>query len=155
MNILFHFLLNYLFIDAIWGNALGYVALIFVFSVLIDVTHLPYIIRVKGKIFKNRFGSASRTKFHEIYGLTLFSVIACLLYFLVNYVIVEIAMMCLVLHFAIDFLAGKSMPFYPFSKKEVFLGILPYEYKNKILFEIASTLLLVVLLWLRLESLVL
>lgn len=154
MNIIFHFIFNYLFVDVVWGNAWDYVVLIFLFSVLIDITHLPYLFKVKGKIFEKRFGSASRTKFHEIYGLTMFSAIACLLYFVIDRTIVEIVMMCLVLHFAIDFLAGKSIPFYPFSKKEVFLGILPYEYKNKVLFEIFSTILLGVLLWLSVGSLV-
>ena len=155
MNIIFHFIFNYLFVDMIWGAAWDYVVLIFIFSVLIDVTHLPYLFRVKGKILEKRFGSASRTRFHEIYGLTMFSVIACILYFFTEHIIVEIAIVCLVLHFSIDFLAGKSMPFYPLSRREVFLGLLPYGYKNKVLFELFSTILFIVLLWLRVGSLVL
>jgi hypothetical protein len=61
---------------------------------------------------------------------------------------VEIAAMCIVLHFAVDFLAGKSMPFYPYSKKEVFIHMFPYGYRNKIFFEILCTVFLGVLFWL-------
>lgn len=155
MNILFHFLFNYLFVDIVFGNAWDYLVVVFVFSVLIDLTHLPYLLRVRKDVMKKRFGSGSRTRFHEIYGLTLFSAVICVLYLVVDPIIIGVIAMCIVLHFAIDFLAGKSMPFYPYSKKEVFLRISPYGYKEKILFETFSTILLVVLFWLKIGSLVL
>lgn len=155
MNILFHFLFSYLFVDIVFGNAWDYLMVILVFSVFIDITHLPYLIKVRKYVVKNRFGSESRTRFHEIYGLTLFSAIICVSYFLFNPLIIEIIAMCIVLHFAIDFLTGKSMPFYPYSKREVFLRVFPYGYKEKVLFEIFSTVLLGVLFWLRIASLVL
>ncbi len=148
MNVVFHFLFNYLVINALFGNAWGYIAVILVSSVFIDFTHLPYLLKVREGVVKKRFGSECRTRFHEIYGLTLFAMFLCALYFFIGNVTAEIAAMCLVLHFATDFVAGKSMPFYPFSKTEVFLGIFPYGYRNKIIFEIASTIIAGVLFWL-------
>ncbi len=155
MNIIFHFLFNYLFVDIVFGNAFDYLAVVFVFSVLIDITHLPYLLRMRGDVVKERFGSKSRTRFHEMYGLTIFSAIVCLLFLVFDQILTGIIAMCIVLHFAIDFLTGKSMPFYPYSEKEVFLHIFPYGYREKVIFEIFSTVLLGVLFWLRIGSLVL
>jgi hypothetical protein len=155
MNVIFHFLFNYLFVGMVFGDAWSYLAVIFISSVLIDLTHLPYLFRVREGVVKRRFGSESRTRFHELYGLTLFSAILCILYFFADRTIVEISAMCLVLHFAIDFLAGKSMPFYPFSKREVFLRIFPYSYRGKLVFETVSTVLMGVLFWLTTSNLIL
>ncbi len=154
MNVIFHFLFNYLFVDIVFDNAWSYLVIILIFSVLIDFTHLPYLLKVGKGVAKKRFGSESRTRFHEMYGLTLFSAIVCILYFVIDPIMIEIIAICIVLHFAIDFLTGKSIPFYPYSKKEVFLHIFPYGYREKVLFEISSTILLVVLFWLRIGSLV-
>lgn len=155
MNVIFHFIFNYLFVDAVFGNAWDYLLLIFLSSVLIDLTHLPYLLKVRGAVVKKRFGSGSRTRFHEMYGLTVFSFILWLSFFLFGRIVAGIAAMCLVLHFAIDFIAGKSMPFYPYSEREVSLGMLPYGYKEKILFETGVTIILGVLFWLKIQSFVL
>ena len=155
MNILFHFLFSFLFVDIVLGNAWDYLVIILIFSVLVDLTHLPYLFRVRKDVVKKRFGSGSRTRFHEIYGLTLFSAVICVLYLVVDPIIIGIISMCIVLHFAVDFLTGKSMPFYPYSRKEVFLRLSPYGYKEKILFETFLTVLAGVLFWLRVGSLVL
>lgn len=155
MNLLFHFLLSYLFVDLFFGNAWNYLIVIFVFSVLIDITHLPYLFKFRKNVIKKRFGSEARTRFHEIYGLTLFSAIGCLIFLFFNQMIVEMAALCMILHFAVDFVTGKSMPFYPYSRTEIFLGISPYGYKNKIIFEIISTVLVGVLFWFNTANLLL
>ena len=147
MNIFFHFFFNYLLIDVFFGNVWGYVVVIFISSVLIDLTHLPYLLKIRGGVAKKRFGAESRTRFHELYGLALLAALLCVFYFFMEKLIIEIAAMCIALHFAVDFLTGKSMPFYPYSKKELFLHIFPYGYRNKILFEIFSTALVGVLFW--------
>jgi len=148
MNVFFHFLFNYLFIYVFFGHAWDYILIIFISSVLIDFTHLPYLFRIRKGIIRKRFGAESRTRFHELYGLILFSALLCIFYFFMDKMAVEIAAMCIVLHFAVDFLAGKSMPFYPYSKKEVFIHMFPYGYRNKIFFEILCTVFLGVLFWL-------
>ena len=156
MNLIFHFLFNYLFVDFITnGNAWNYIFVIFVFSVLIDLTHIPYLLKKKSRVMEERFGSESRTRFHEIYGLAVFSFILCLAFFFFDLAFVSTAALCLLLHFSVDFISGKSMPFYPYSDTEVFLGLMPYGYRNKIAFEVLSTLILGVLFWLRIQSLVL
>ena len=153
MNIVFHFLFSYLFVNFALGNAWAYIAIIFIFSTAIDLTHVPYLLKTKSNVLKRRFGSESRTRFHEIYGLIILSCIACVFYLFTDRLMVEVATMCIVLHFALDFLAGKSMPFYPYSKTEVFLHLAPYGYRNKILFEVLSTVLLGVLFWLSIPNL--
>ena len=156
MNVFFHFLFNYLFVDFITnGNAWLYLPVIFIFSVLIDLTHLPYMLKKKERVVHDRLGSESRTRFHEMYGLILFSFILCIAFFFFDLAFVSISALCLVLHFSLDFMSGRSMPFYPYWNKEVFLGMLPYGYRNKLMFEIVSTLILGVLFWLRIQSLVL
>jgi hypothetical protein len=142
-------------VEVVFGNAWNYVMIIFIFSVMIDLTHLPYLLKTKGEIKTKRFGSGSRTRFHEIFGLALFSFLACLFYIFIDHAMVEVAAMCLVLHFSIDFITGKSMPFYPYSKREVFLNIFPYDYRGKILFEVLSTVIVGVFFWLNIVSLVL
>jgi hypothetical protein len=155
MNLIFHFIFNYVFVEFITGMAWDYIIVVFLFSVLIDLTHLPYLLKVRRNVVDRRFGSESRTRFHEMYGLIVFSFILCLAFFFFDIIIISIAALCLVLHFSIDFISGKSMPFYPYSNKEVFLGLMPYGYRNKVVFELFSTLIMGVLFWLRIQSFVL
>jgi len=151
MNFIFHFLFNYLMIDVVLTNSWNHIILIFILSVFIDIDHVPYLIRAGKNVLKKRFGSESRTRFHEIYGLAFFSLLLCALYFFADHAIIEISAICVVMHLAIDFLTGKSAPFHPYSKNEIFLNIFPYGYKNKIIFEISSTIILGVLFWLRIS----
>lgn len=155
MNPILHFLFNYIFIEIVFGNAWQNLAVILVFSLLIDVTHLPYLIKVKRGVIRKRFGSQGRTRFHEIYGLSVFSAVLSVSYFLYDPVVVKIAVLCLVLHFSLDFVSGKSMPFYPYSKREVFMKMAPYGYREKIIFEAVLTLFLGVIFWLMAGNLIL
>ncbi|MFH1237583.1 MAG: hypothetical protein V1648_04240 [Candidatus Aenigmatarchaeota archaeon] len=155
MNLAFHFLFNYIFLNALFGGAWQYLPVILVFSVIIDFDHLPYMLKTGRGVVKKRFGSACRTRFHEIYGLAIFSLVSCALYFFADARLVAFAMGCLVLHLSIDFITGKSVPFKPYSTKETFLDITPSGYWNKILFEITATAIMGVLFWLQIASLVL
>lgn len=155
MNIIFHFLFNYLFASAIFGDVRNYIIIIFIFSILIDIDHLQYLLKVGRGVIKKRFGSEARTRFHEIYGLVLFSAVACAFYFFVEGQILLITITCLISHLAIDFMTGRSVPFNPYSKKEVFLHMSPCGYRNKVLFEAFSTVLLGVLFWLAAPNLLL
>lgn len=150
MNILFHFLFNYLIINALLGNAFDYIIPIFIFSIALDLDHIPYLLKHSRSIVKKKFGSESRTRFHELYGLTLFSILVAALFPFFELKLIKIVALSLVLHYAIDFLIGKTRPFFPFSKKEVFLHLSP-EKKYKIPFEIVLTLIVGVL-WLAVIS---
>jgi len=145
MNIFAHFLLNYVLVSAIYGNPNNYLWLIIIFSVFIDLDHIPYILKVKTSLIKKKFGSESRTRFHELYGITFFSLIFSILIFFFDTKSIQIAALCLMLHYAADLLVGKSRPFYPYIKKEIFLGILPEKYRIK--FEFIFTILMVVIIW--------
>ena len=156
MNLIIHFLFNYVFVDLfVSGSAWSYLPVIIVFSVLIDLTHLPYLLKMKGKVVEKRFGSESRTRFHEMYGLAIISFILCIMFFFFDIMTVSIAALCILLHFSLDFISGKSMPFYPYSRREVSLGMLPYGYKNKVVFEVITTIIMGVLFWMRIQNLVL
>ncbi|MCK5023614.1 MAG: hypothetical protein KAS04_05550 [Candidatus Aenigmarchaeota archaeon] len=155
MNPIFHFLFNYLFIELVFGTAWENIIVIIIASLLIDFTHLPYLMKVKSGVVNERFGSECRTRFHEIYGLAVFSLLLCVIYTFFDPMTTSIAALCLVLHFALDFVAGKSMPFYPYDKTEVLLGLMPYGYKKKILFEVSTTILLGVVFWLKIKSFIL
>src|SRR3990172_8707098 len=73
MNFLLHFLIAYLAIENLFGNASQYIIQIFVFSNILDMDHLPYLLRVKHGVFRRKFGSESRSRFHELYGVALIS----------------------------------------------------------------------------------
>ncbi|MFH1445559.1 MAG: metal-dependent hydrolase [Nanoarchaeota archaeon] len=146
MNVLLHFLLNYFVINLIFGNAFNYIFYILLFSIMLDLDHIPYTIRTRKKLISKKFGAESRSRFHELYGLALFSVVLSVLYLFVESMIIYVIGMSVILHYAFDFLLGKSRPFYPFSKKEVSLKIL--SEKQRAVFEIALTIILGVIFWL-------
>ena len=55
MNVLFHFLFNYVIIELVYGNARDYIIYILFFSTIIDLDHIGYIIKTimnKKKIVK-------------------------------------------------------------------------------------------------------
>lgn len=137
MNILLHFLVNYIIVESVFGNALNYVLIIFISSVIFDLDHISYINRFKHNIFRKKLGSECRTRFHELYGLAVYGVVLSAAFFFFDLRIVQIISVCAILHLATDFLVGRTRPFFPFSKREVFLNILPEKHRMK--FEIITT----------------
>lgn len=145
MNFLLHFLIAYLTVDSIFGNASQYIIQIFIFSNILDLDHIPYLLRVKHGVFRRKFGSESRSRFHELYGLAVISFLMAI-FSLFDMKLAKIIAISVILHHAGDFLVGRSRPFYPFSTKEVFLGMLPES--RRIFFEAALTPLLgAIFLW--------
>ena len=149
MNLILHFLLNYLVVDAVFGNAEKYLFYIFIFSLIVDLDHVPFFFKKKNKIF-SKTGSKARSKFHELYGLTFFSIAISLFSIFVDKMIIKVIALSLILHLASDFFVGKTRPFYPYSKKEVFLNIIPVKYRVR--FEIFATIILGAVLWLSIRS---
>lgn len=144
MNVLLHFLMNYAIIDVVFGNARQYLLLILFFSVVLDIDHIPYTLRTRKELIRKKFGSECRTRMHEIYGITLVAAGLSVAYFFFETMAVQIAAISLMLHYMADFILGKSRPFYPFSKIEVFIGC---PDKVRIPFEIVMTLTLGWYLW--------
>lgn len=151
MNILLHFLLNYAIVDVLFGVAFDHLVLIVVFSVFLDLDHLPYLSRVKRTVVKKKFGAESRTRFHELYGLTIAAVLASIASLTGHLLIVQIAFLCYVLHLFLDFISGITRPFYPFSRMKVFIGLVPARYR--IHAEVILTVLFGVIVWPSLKSL--
>jgi len=151
MNVLLHFLFNYAVVDALFGNAIDYVFLIIIFSVIVDLDHIPYLLRVKRGVIGKKFGAESRTRFHEICGMFVASVLASIAYFLVNTTAVQVIFLSYILHLFLDFISGKTRPFYPFSDKKVFVGLVPAKYR--VATEVILTIIFGVMLWPSLESL--
>ena len=80
-----------------------------------------------------------------MYGITLFSVLLTIAYFIFDKTTVQVAGISLMLHYAADILLGKTRPFYPYSKKEIFLGVCPEKHRMKV--EILSIIILGVITW--------
>jgi len=123
MNILFHILFNYSIISLVFGVRENDIWVIAIFSILLDIDHIPYIIKNSKSVIRYlHFGSESRMSSHEIVGLALFSMLfAAALLILKDRRIVQIALLCMILHYVVDFLIGKTRPLFPYAKTEVFL----------------------------------
>ncbi len=143
MNDLFHILFNYLMIDVIFGNASSYILPIILASTLIDLDHIPHILKSGKKILKKGLGEKSRSFLHELIGLIIITCISAVAYFIVaDKMLVKIIYACLLAHLVLDFLTGKSRIFYPFSKR-VFISPLQKTQKTKIIFEIIATIIII------------
>lgn len=150
MNVALHFLLNYAILTYLFGDVRAYLSLILLFSVLLDLDHLPYMAKFGRKIIKRKFGPESRSRFHELYGLTIVSVFLSVLSIFADIFVIKIVAFSIILHYAFDFIFGKTRPFYPFSKEEVFTGICPE--KLRVPAEIILTGTFAVIFWLTMIS---
>ncbi len=153
MNTLFHFLFSYIVVDLVYGNAQPYIIPIALASVLIDLDHLPYILRMRTRLIDEGLGELSRTFLHETPGLVLVSLILLPLYFILqDQILVRVVILSVLLHYVLDFSAGKSRPFHPFSKLVMTSPWVAQELKIKILFEICATIIGGVVFWLLLQA---
>ncbi len=126
MNILFHILFNYTIISLVFGidpDSAYVIPVIIFFSIILDLDHLPYIIKnFKSVIRYLHFGSESRTRSHELIGLAISSLVfSFALLISPNKYLVQVALMCLILHYLVDYVIGRTRPLYPYNKTEVFL----------------------------------
>ena len=120
MNIIAHFLFNILVVSQFFDIE-GLILPVLLFSVFLDLDHIPYIVKNRGNMLKNMFSPDARTRLHEVYGLFLFSAILAPLYLITSNTIFLIALLCIVLHILLDFATGKSRPFHPYSSREFFV----------------------------------
>jgi hypothetical protein len=148
MNPLIHFFSNFLLARSLFGIGWEYAPIIFVFSIVLDLDHIPYFFRqFKGLRTFIHIGVSSRSRFQELYGLTAISMLASIGYFFFNRTLLKVIMLCMVLHFTLDFLAGHTRPLYPYSKDEVFLSVFK-TFRTRAFVEAFLTILLGVILWL-------
>lgn len=148
MNSLIHFFLNFLVARTVFGVGWDYAPIIFVFSIVLDLDHIPYFIhRLNGLRTFVHIDVSSRSRFQELYGLAALSVLSSIGYFFFNHTILKVIMLCIVLHYMLDFLVGHTRPLYPYSKDEVFLSIFK-TWRTRIFVEAFLTFILGVILWL-------
>lgn len=148
MNFLMHFLLNFLVARTVFGVDWEYASIIFVFSIVLDLDHIPYFFRrLDGLRTFVHIDVSSRSRFQELYGLTALSVLSSIGYFFFNHTVLKVILLCIILHYMLDFLSGHTRPLYPYSKDEVFLSIFK-SWKTRIFVETFLTFILGVILWL-------
>jgi len=151
MNPFVHFFASFLVARTVFGVGWEYAAIILVFSIILDMDHIPYFFRsFNGVRTFVHIHVSSRSRFQELYGLTVLSVIASVGYFFFNHTLLKVIMLCMVMHFMLDFLAGHTRPLYPYSKDEVFLSIFK-TFKTRIFVEAFLTIILGVILWLSFQ----
>lgn len=121
MSILLRLALTYAAVESIYGHAHRYLAFILVFSTIVDLDHIPQLLKGRNQTLQDEPVSQSRSRFHELYGLILFSLAFSICSLFRDIVLIEIAALSTLLHYATDFLLCKTRPLYPFSKQEVFL----------------------------------
>lgn len=138
MNPLLHFLVSYIFVEIIFKNAKENLILILISSTFLDLDHILYILKKKEKILNDRFGAESRSIFHELLGMLIFSFIISFLYLILDKTLVRILYLSLFLHYAIDFLSGKSRPLYPYSRIEI--QLISISSNSRIISEIILTI---------------
>lgn len=151
MNTPFHFLFSYIIVELGYGNASQYLVPIIVASAILDLDHIPYYFVQKKNILKNGLGERSRTFVQELPGLFLISLIVLILSFVVSdTMLLKVVYLCFILHYTVDFAAGKTRPFYPFSKTVLVSPFVSQERKKKVLFETIATAIAGVFFWLLL-----
>lgn len=153
MNFVFHFFFNFAVASLCFGpeEAKRAAIPIAIFSTIIDLDHIRYILKEGLGIFKKRFGAKSRTIFHDFLGLAIFSWIFSIIFFLPYraFLFLEASILSVILHLTVDFLVGKARPLHPFSFVET--GFLSLSFRAKVALEIFLTLAfggVFLLLWL-------
>lgn len=132
MNLLAHVLVSY-GIGSYYTSEPRLIVLAILIGVLPDFDHIP---KLKKALESGRFGAESRSVFHELAGLSLFSTIALALSLWIPFGIVFYPLLS---HYLMDFLTRSTRPFYPFSKNVIHLGIYPKSYFGMVLADVFVT----------------
>lgn len=138
MNSLFHFFFNYIIMNFLITNADTHITLIFIASTIVDLDHLPYILRERSSVLHNGFELGVRTIFHEFPALILILSLLLLINIWVSEEIIMIICACLLFHYTIDFLFGETQPFKPIINEVIDLDFSP---ESRFFFELILTLI--------------
>ncbi|MFH0862824.1 MAG: hypothetical protein V1875_07350 [Candidatus Altiarchaeota archaeon] len=136
MNSIAHILLSYLIGRQFTDEPLILAVCVF-WGILPDLDHIPHLSRA---LSTGRFGPESRSRFHELYGLSAlsasFSVVLLFrpsLYFLY---------FPLLAHYLLDFLTRPTRPLYPYEGSQQFGHIYPRSLKRMTVADVLVTLAL-------------
>ena len=113
MGVLLHFVLSLAVVQGAFGDALSYLVPILVFSVGIDLDHVPFNVRTRRSLLRTGLGPESRSRFHELYGLLAFAVVLSVLSAFCDPTLVEVIALVVTMHFAVDFVLRRTRPLHP------------------------------------------
>jgi len=133
MNLIAHILASYLTVRCFTEDP-NLILLGVLIGLLPDIDHVGHTIRA---IRTGRYGTESRSRFHELYGLGVFSTgIMILSYVYGNFAIMFFP---LLVHYLLDFLTRPTRPFYPYNKTIMHFSLYPKTLKNMIIADILFT----------------
>jgi len=116
MNLPGHLVSGYV-VYQIAGLSQEYLAPFLLATVFIDLDHAFSLKRnLRRKPLK--FDSFWRTRFHELWGLMIFSLIFFYIWFW-DKTLGQVLALGLLIHFVLDFVTGEVQPFYPFSSQKI------------------------------------
>jgi membrane-bound metal-dependent hydrolase YbcI (DUF457 family) len=150
MNGLFHFFLGYAVVQLSLGNAREFIILILIASVIIDLDHIPYVLRTRKGILESGFGEKSRSFMHELPGMLIISALCLGVYFTLGAEIAQVAGLSFLLHYAADFAVGRTRPFWPFSDRVLVSPLGITDKKTRLVVEVISTIIGGAVFWLLL-----
>lgn len=114
-------------------------------TVLLDADHLVPLLRARTGIVTEKLqGALWRTRFHELYGVVFFSLLATVLWFF-NQQLAQLLALAVLLHCSLDFISGETRPLYPWSDIRVQL-FFQHTKRNRVLAEVVLGLLLLALI---------
>ena len=133
MNLVAHLLASYLVARQLTSDPFLLAAGV-LFGLLPDIDHLSH---TKRAIRTGRYGTESRSRFHELYGLALFSAFIMILsFFFGNFAVMFFP---LLVHYLLDFLTRPTRPLYPYDKTVMHFSLYPKSMKNMIVADILFT----------------
>ena len=133
MNLIAHILASYLTVRCFTDDP-NLILLGVLVGILPDIDHVGHTLRA---IKTGRYGTESRSRFHELYGIAVFSTgIMILSYAYGNFAVLFFP---LLVHYLLDFLTRPTRPFYPYNKTIMHFSLYPKTLKNMILADILFT----------------
>ncbi len=149
MQLTSHLAINYSLYLVVFGNDKPYLAVFLIASSVLDLDHLVPLLRDTKLGITEKFkprGAGWRTRWHELYGLVVLSLVAIAVWAF-NHQLGEIIALAFTAHLAVDFLTGESRPFFPYSDTRVRI-FFKKNNKTRTAIEILLASALLLLLWL-------
>ena len=118
-------------------------------SVIVDIDHIiPWLRKGKNEKYS---GALWRTRLHELYGLVILSMIIMALWFF-NPLLAKVLFLGILMHYSIDFLAGETRPFYPYSDTKVQIFFKETFWKRVVIETVLMAVAIAYVLWIVLEN---
>lgn len=151
MNQLAHIFINYTILSFIIPQTQKYLIPIAIFSIILDIDHVPSYIKMifiskkeKAKMKLEHYVDWFRTAIQEPIGIITIELILFIFYLYgVRNIILLIAIICIFLHWLVDFLTVHTRPLDPLNKKKI-VSLFFHTTKQRIWSEIIITVVFLV-----------